>query len=250
MNLERILFVSQSVKHLGRLVLDLLCTAVMAWAGQRWIAGFDVRGPFLLMSPLYAISIFFLLSCFGIQRNAEEGGKPNAGDVQLIQSTALEFGLGSVDVITKEYSKELRLIVKTQSGDERGLPTNWSSLSFDAKRFAVVWNLGDSKKPRLVRAAKQIPSYATRYTVMAIAGINLWYIIPCHVTYAIWFAYQAVWRREQTLTKQDIEALKIMRDLKAAIAFAKADPANGMRSVNPEHRVAALKVAAVRMGIS
>jgi hypothetical protein len=220
--------------------------------GQRWIAGFDIRCPFLLMSPLFAASLFFLITFNFVRGGRVTEGQPKPADVDLIQTAALEFGFGPVDVIRQRYGKELRLAIMTGGADgkESSLPVNWSQLSFDAKRFAIVRALADSNVSPASRVLKALPAHATRLVAMILVGFNLWLILLCQSLAAVRLAYLMFWQRGKQLAYQDVRALTIMRDLKAAIAFVKGDPMNAEMQVKPEQRIAALRKAAVRMGIA
>jgi len=230
-------------------LVDPLMTAGVAWLGQRWIAGFDIRGPFLVMSPLFAAGIFFFIATLlGFGTGVREG-EPKPSEVDLIQSTAIEFGFGPVDVIRQRSGKELKLVVVPAGAKETGLPENWGKLDFDAKRFAVVWTLADSKTPWLEKFVRWLPAYTARAAAMIVAGMNLWLILACHGLTAVKFAYTTFWQREKMVSQKDVRALAIMKDLKAAIAFVRADPMNEKMQISPDGRVATLRRAAVRMGI-
>ena len=240
---------NRSVKFAGGIGIDLFLTLAVAWACIRWIPGFDVRGPFLVMSPLFAVEIFFVCGSFKLHQTRVIEGEPKRADADLIQSTAVEFDLGPVNLIQRRCGVDLRLVVVSDRGNDVTLPENWTKLDYDAKRFAVVWNLADSRKSSFSRILNRLPTYACRAATMVVAGINLWLILACHALGALWFARHVFWQRERMLTRKDAEALKIMRNLKAAMAFAKSDPMNSSLGITPEWRIMCLKKAAARMGI-
>ena len=243
--------VNKRRKLLGWMLIDPLITAAVAWMGERWIVGFDERGPFLLMSPIFSASIFFFLiggrNLFDCQ---VPEGKPKPVDVDMIQTAALEFGFGSVEVLQKRCGKELALAIAIADGSNMSLPTNWSKLSFDAKRFAVVWALLDSNVPLTTQLVKALPVYAARAAGMLLAGFNLWLILACHGFAAVRLAYSSIWNREKVWIQKDIRVLAIVRDLNAAITYVKADPLNADVDIKANQRIAALRKAAVNMGIS
>jgi len=232
------------------LVIDLLMTSAIAWAGLRWIAGYDIRGPFLLMSPLYAFAIFFMIAGRRVFRDHPIEGEAKSVDIDLIEATAQEFDLGPVSVIQQRYGNDLRLVLTSSSGDESSLPTHWDKMSFDAKRFAVVMHLKDSKKSFMGQYAKNWPSQIWKTAAMMVAGLNLWLILACHAAGAVWFAYTVFVQRARLLTDADIKTLRVMRDLNAAIAYATADPANSSLNILPEQRIAALRKEANKLGIA
>ena len=234
----------------GWLALDVLFTAGVAWVGRRWTAGFDVRGPFLFMSPLYAAALFFSIGAMKFLHCRTPDGKPDPRDVDQIESTAVEFGFGDVGVIRQSYGAEARLTLIMRNGEEVSLPKNWAEMDSDARRFAVVRTLSEPDKTGWPGFVERLPSYGTRAIAMLICGFNLWLILACHGAGAIWFAYSVFWNRGKMLTKADVRALHIMRDLKAAIAFAKVDPMNASIGYTPEQRIAVLRKAAARMGIA
>jgi hypothetical protein len=146
--------------------------------------------------------------------------------------------------------KDLKIVVTSERGDPCSLPDYWGSLDFDAKRFAVVWTLSGWRLPWTARLAKWLSSYALRATGMILAGINLWLILACHAFVAVRLGLSPFGLRDKSLIQQDIQALGIMKNLKAAIAFVKADAVNSKVSNTAGRRIAALRSAAARMGIA
>ena len=234
---------------LGWVAFDVLFTAGVARLGRHWITGFDIRGPFLLMSPVYAATLAFAICADRFSQYEIPEGKPKPRDVDLIETVALEFELGPVSVIQKRQRGDLRLALDLGGGEVLGLPENWSKMDVDARRFAVVWTL-QGKQSLRSKLKQRVPRYALRAVAMIAAGFNLWLIIADHVPVALWVAYTTVYGRARALALADARALSVMRDLKAAISFARSDTTNDSSGMTVDERIASLRKAAGRMGIA
>lgn len=234
----------------GWLGFEVLLTAVVAWLGQRSIGGFDVRGPFLLMSPVYASSIFYSIFATYAQNREIPEREPKPTEVDLIETTARDFGLGSVEVNRQRIGNEWRLVVTPVGYKTCTVTDQWEKLDFDAKRFAIVWALVDARMPWPAKVRDFLAGHSGRVVAMLLAGCNLWLILACHSATAAIYACFWIWRRDKLMTKRDVRALSIMRNLMAAFRFVKSDSVNSVLDITPERRIIALKRAAARLGIA
>lgn len=243
------ILVKRILKTVRGFGIELLLTFAVAWIGRRWIVGFDIRGPFLMISPIFAAGIFFLIGLFKFNKDRSPHLDPKNADSKLIKETALEFNLGHVTVFQQEIGAEVNLILSTHKDIEASLPKNWNELTIDAKRFAVVRVLVKLNRSGFEHYLKHWPYKLMQVGAMFGAGMNLWLILFFQGLFAGWFAHSIFFQRAKTLIEDDLNALKVMRNLQAAIAFVKLDPMNKSLSVEPEQRIGALKHSAHSFGL-
>jgi hypothetical protein len=247
-------FVRQLVKRVTKLLAsftwNLAGVSAVAFLGQRYIAGFDVRGPFLLMSPLLGVFLFSLALTFFQNPARQPEGKVRPKDEELIQATIADFGFGTVEVQQQRHGKELRIALLTSDGSTYDLPANWDSLSENAREFAVIHKLLKSRETWLSIQAGRWPATLFGILGMAAAGVNLWTILGYHALCGLWVAYATIVGREKALIQMDLKAFRITRDLSAAIAYINSDEVGVALMVSADHRIATLRRSANRLGIA
>jgi len=230
--------------------VDVSLTFFVAWFGQRTIAGFDVRGPFLVMSPLFAGFLFLAVGWSFIKSATANDGKPTRADEELIRETVADFGLGEYEVVGTKTDSDFALTMVNAVGTRFQLPKNWDQLDRAARRFAVVQALANAPASSLQKTLSQVPWYLAKVVAMVVAGMNLWLVLACHGSFAVCLAVVVFFFRHKALVKLDVKALRITRDLDAAVTFVRADKHGTALRVPPEVRIAALRREALRMGIA
>jgi hypothetical protein len=228
--------------------MELALAGCVAWLGRRAIGGFDIRGPFLLISPVLAGGLGFLL--FSVCGNPRSNGVPKAKDIEFLRCTAEEFGLGPITVGQRQVGPNLHLFVALDDGTEILLPKDWSTFSGDARRFSAVRSILSGRKSVARATLERLPMCGAEVVGMTLAGINLWLILACHAVFAVWIVVRAGSALERKQWLLDRRALKQTRDLKGAIAFAREDKDVSVPNRSREQRIALLKLEAFRLGIA
>jgi len=223
---------------------------VVAWAGVKWIPGFDLRGPFLVQSPYFSVALFFILvGSWTIRAHATpvEGGR----DKEMIEAVAAEFGFGAVTVARQNTCDNLRLILTTKDGRSYALPKEWNQWEASAKRFAIVRELAPRKESRFKSFLSTLPKHIFLMVGMVVAGINLWTILGYHALTAVYAAYKTVKGQDVAELRKDVKALRIMKDLHAAASYVRQVPSERCGfPIDTDKRIVALRQEAARLGIA
>ena len=237
-----------TLRAVTRLCVGIVWATAVAYLGTHWRAGFDIRGPFLLMSPFFAIGLAAIaLSGTFSRSNATKTAQK--ADLDAVKAVAVEFDFGEVAVWQAEGSDRLEVELVAE-GRRVHLPKNFHDLSAEVRRFAVIRAVTKQKKRLLERIVSAAPFYLVQTFAMLIAGLNLWSIIAYHSLWAASFIYIVLYQQSRVHAKQDCLALSVTRDLRAAKAFVLSADLGKHLKIRPEVRIEALDRAAKRLGIA
>ncbi|HEY0867679.1 MAG TPA: hypothetical protein VGE01_09875 [Fimbriimonas sp.] len=212
-----------------------------------WIPSADVRGPFLVASPFIAISFVFLPIARYTWLRFLEPRNPQPGPEELqkvVTSYAETLGRTGIEVVRGAdgslYLRDSERTTKVSTSD-------WGDLDDGQRRFLIARTLAHTfgRQPRRWGHALHTAAMAAG---MAIAALNLWYVLAAHASLAGLMAFEGFAPMKRRTVEADLAALRLTRNLSAAVeAVRRAAPGSSL--VDPDERIEALRREASAMGL-
>ncbi len=218
-----------------------------AYAGYRVALYFspnaDIRGGFLLLSPLFAILAVVLLGPWDFFARNRQGQVPAPSDLQQrVDRISEKVGSPPIEALVDES--------KVRSGsvmwflDEKLCfrLSEWMELPTTEQDFKlaseIVGHLLDAHA-RERRWLVDVVNYGTFVVGSIIACLNLWSILAVQVGAAVPFVWWLRWYLTRRTLATDERAVRATADLEGAIAYIRNRPSDGF--ISTERRIANLR---------
>lgn len=179
----------------------------------------DLRGPYLLLAPLYAIlavHLWLIVEARRWSRERESRAHLLSAEYQpIVDRYCAELGIPTITVFESTFEENGEFVVRRDSAlwvDTKAART----YSMGEREFLLARQTAARKGSKAVSAVERAGTIAILLAAQFIATLNLWLIIPLHIGGAlgVLVCSRARFRRETLNT--DRLALSLTNDLGSA----------------------------------